>query len=115
MLLSRFFCLATILLLSGCTTDSLEALRPQSQAELPDEVSFETHVLPLMQTYCSVNGCHDGSNTFTVPLTNYAQIRPQIETIGQVLRDGSMPIGRNMRADELELILTWIDQGGPQN
>ena len=71
--------------------------------------------MPLIQTYCSVGGCHDGSNAMALPLLSYGDIRPQAEAVATSLQDGSMPIGRSMHPDEVGLILRRIEQGALQN
>lgn len=108
------FSFGLLLALLGCTHDSVEALRPTEPTPTA-AVSFAEEVRPLMQAYCSLSGCHDGSSPLADPLLTYAQIRPQAQAIADEVASGSMPIGRSLRADQIDLLLRWVAEGAREN
>jgi hypothetical protein len=93
-----------------------------------DEVSYSTHIVPILEAYCSTSGCHDGSVkpdlrenvswnslvsggfvNLTVPEASI--LYEDVEFIGN-----PMPIG-GAQLSELnrQLILCWISEGAKNN
>lgn len=107
--------LFVILLLSSCVFESREELFSR-----PDEVSFSTDILPLIQANCV--SCHSqptpNGNT---PLENYDNIKAA-GTSGvllDVLRGENgrsvMPPTGALPSSEIELVERWINNGMPNN
>ena len=77
-------------------------------------VSFSTTVFPIFETKCSYAGCHDHLDP-NLPLTNYAEIKPEIGPIKESILGNTMPKTGELTPDQKEAILTWIEQGALNN
>lgn len=102
------------ILFSSCTKDKTQP------PECPTEISFSQDIEPLIQTNCSLSGCH--ASGFTSPaLTSYAEIsahaenmlsRMQLDPTNSLL----MPSG-GPKLDSLIIsnFACWIAQGKKNN
>lgn len=81
----------------------------------PDLVSFSAEVFPIINSNCSLSGCHD-ANSQNNPLTSYEEIVSNVDNVEYLVGVGTMPPPPNLLSQaEKELILLWIDQGAPNN
>lgn len=95
----------------------------------PEDVSFNTHVLPILATKCGTSQCHDGTKVpdLTTELA-YNSLRsggylnltfPHESLLYTSLNEGinglQMPPAGALSELEKELILVWITKGAPND
>lgn len=97
----------------------------KSAPDLPEltlnsEPSFSTSILPLFQSACSIEECHDGIQP--PDLRTYQKIFRNKEDIVERLNDVANPmppIGvpdiRMLKPSEKEMIIKWIENGALEN
>lgn len=105
-----FLPIVLLLSLGACRQDSLEVLAAP-YAAVDSAVSFQADLMPLVEAYCSTSGCHDGSTSLAEPLTSYAEIRPQADSVVAQVERREMPIGLSLTPDEIAVFTRWLDQG----
>jgi hypothetical protein len=77
-------------------------------------VSWLSDILPIMTTYCSKSGCHDGisrGNDWRI----YDQVKANAQIIKQNTQSKNMPFDQLMPQDKIDLIRCWVDDGAPNN
>lgn len=77
-------------------------------------VSWSNDIRPIMETYCAVSGCHNGtsrSNDFR----KYSSVRFYSKSIRSKTQERSMPFDRSLTQDQIDIIACWIDDGMPEN
>ncbi|MGK7395512.1 MAG: c-type cytochrome [Candidatus Cyclobacteriaceae bacterium M3_2C_046] len=82
-------------------------------------VSFEKEVLPIIQQTCAIETCHIGGQT-PPNLTKYNRIRAWAQRIKLrvTLPRAPMPPKDSkvrLTQDQIDKIVTWIDQGANNN
>lgn len=95
----------------------------------PDDVSFNTHILPILVAKCSTPECHDGTKKpnllaeqayTSLKSGGYLNVTFPKESILYVsLEQGigglQMPPAGSLSQLEKELILVWIGKGAPND
>lgn len=77
-------------------------------------VSWSNDIKPIMETYCAVSGCHNGtsrSNDFR----KYNTVKFYSKSIRSKTQDGSMPFDGELTQNQIDIIACWIDDGLPNN
>jgi len=89
--------------------------------ECPDTISFAGFIEPLIQSNCSVSGCHDaGTASSGYNLEGYGNISTQADDILEAIKHENsgqpMPFGQPKLSDSLiGNFDCWIKQGKLQN
>lgn len=118
--LTFFIFLITTFLLSSCKHES--ELLPG----VP-EVCFETQILPVIQSSCTMSGCHTGNNEL-VALNTYENLRRLVEpgkpmqsklhkviTANRILESAMPPKPQQALSNtQIDAITIWILQGAAQ-
>lgn len=95
----------------------------------PDSVYFQNSIAPILNSMCSTEGCHDGSDPDNdVLLTSYLSVMEEVnagdpgnsdlyEVITEKDPDNQMPPADSpqLTNDQIALIQTWISQGAQNN
>ena len=95
----------------------------------PDQVSYNTHILPLLTTKCSTPACHDGTKVPNLlPENAYNSLRsggylnltfPEESLLYISITDGVggllMPPSGALSQLDKDVILTWIAKGAPND
>jgi hypothetical protein len=117
---------------SGCTKD--HALSSNCQT-CPDTVYFHANVIPILNQYCALSGCHSGSGSqkgvdldSTKAYATLTQIGPGYVNPGNTvtsvllseLNPGTgvnqhMPPSSQLDPCTIQEIYCWIQQGAPHN
>jgi hypothetical protein len=102
----------TYLLSAACVHDTTQAPLTCS----PDHpVSWSKDIKALIETKCSIPGCHTANSTTQLRLATYEQVQAsQGDVRGQVF-NRNMPRGTALSDKEIFLITCWIDQGARDN
>jgi hypothetical protein len=77
-------------------------------------VSWVNEILPIMTTYCSKSGCHDGisrGNDWRI----YEQVKTNAQVIKQNTQTRNMPFDQLLPQEKIDLIQCWVDDGAPNN
>lgn len=95
----------------------------------PDDVSFKTHILPLLVTKCATSSCHDGTKApnllaenaynslksggyYNLTFPNESILLVSVnEGIGGLL----MPPAGALSQLEKDLLMVWIAKGAPND
>ncbi len=120
-----YLCVVLVSIFQSCYYDSPPPLQPIN----PEDVSFSTHILPIMAKSCSTSNCHDGT---TAPnllgerawselksgFVNTTQ--PQNSSVYKAVEflpggDPMPPGGPQIPELDRQLILAWIQNGAPNN
>jgi hypothetical protein len=102
---------------------------PQPLPIEPDQVSFNTHILPLLTTKCSTPQCHDGTKVPNLLAENaYNSLRsggylntvfPEESLLYISINEGvgglQMPPSGALSELNKDLILVWIAKGAPND
>ena len=95
----------------------------------PEDVSFKTHILPMLVTKCSTAQCHDGTRQPNLlPENAYNSLRsggylnmtfPEESLLYKSMDEGIsglvMPPAGSVSQLEKDLILTWMAKGAPND
>ena len=95
----------------------------------PEDVSFNTHILPILTEKCGTTECHDGTKKPDLRAANaYRELKsggyynvtfPEDSKIYVSITDGIgglvMPPSGSVSQLDQELILTWIAKGAPND
>jgi hypothetical protein len=114
--------------LTGCYYDTEEELYPDSGSTICDtvSVSYATDIVPIMNSKCSVSGCHAGVNAAAgIPLDTYDGVKSYLDAdkarfISSIIWDGNasnMPKGASAKMSDCNIntIRAWINVGYPNN
>ncbi len=101
-------------LIFSCAKDKVSYVSPPN---CPDTISFNTQVLPMIQSNCT--GCHNAGNGTGYTLTNHSNISASADAIlGSMHANGYqlMPQGGPALPDSLiQKVECWIYQGKKNN
>ena len=76
--------------------------------------SWSTDIYPVIETYCALSGCHNGSAR--VDLRPYNNARTYAQQIKSMTQDRSMPYdGTPLKQSDIDKIACWVDDGAPNN
>jgi len=112
--------LLTSVLFAGCTSDVIVP----KETPVPDQVSFNQHVIPIFSASCNLTGCHapGGKSPDLSPSVAYDNLIlyglvdtdvPASSTIYVKITTGSMK--QYAKPGDAEVILKWIEQGALDN
>ena len=118
--MKKIACLVACAVITSCTSDIIEPKEPQ----VPDQVSFSTHVIPIFDLSCNTTGCHSPGGkspnlTASVAYDNlilYGLIdtdAPASSSLYVKITTGSM--AQYAKPGDAEIILKWIEQGALDN
>ena len=114
-----------ILLLAACYSDKEDQLYTAPSTGTGCDtanISFATHIQPIMNQYCAISGCHDAvTKSFTHDLSSYAGVKSSAERgrfLPSIKHESTylpMPKGMAKLGDcEITKITAWINAGMPQ-
>lgn len=108
----RLFYFIALLFFLGCGEDPkptpVPTPTPIVDDPLPDQVTYQEHVLPLFKVKCQA--CHNAStpdrnwSVYEIAYSKRAVIKLRIE-------NRTMPIGLTITEGQRQLIIKWVDQG----
>ena len=95
----------------------------------PEDVSFNTHILPMLVSKCSSPQCHDGTKAPDLRADKaynslksggyYSLVFPEESILYVSITEGIggllMPPSGSLSQLEKDLILTWIAKGAPND
>lgn len=84
-----------------------------SEAKITTGVSYETSIKNIIATNCAISNCHNGS--ISPNLTTFANIQSSASRIKVRTANRSMPRGRSLSQEQIDLIACWVDDGALQN
>lgn len=117
-----FFFFVLVLLLSACSKDSetINYARPQGCDSIA--FSYKNDIAPIIHGNCNLSECHTVGGEGSYDYTNYAVVADRIRTsrfldrLNLPLDDSQhMPLGFQMNPCEKYSLITWIQQGYPDN
>ena len=83
----------------------------------PCETSYATDIVPIINSKCSITGCHTSGVLFG-DYTNYAELKARADN-GKikllVLDNATMPIGSSLTGEQMQKIKCWLDNGAQNN
>jgi len=74
-------------------------------------VSFENSIRDIIRNDCAISGCHNGSRS--PDLRTASAIQSNAKRIKARTANRSMPRGRTLTQNEIDLIACWADDGAP--
>ena len=90
---------------AGCETSQ--------SVDILTNASYENSIKTIVETNCSISGCHDGS--ISPDLTTFNNIQSSANRIKARTANGSMPRGRTLTQTQIDLIACWVDDGALNN
>jgi hypothetical protein len=78
-------------------------------------ISYRLEIAPLIQANCATSACHDGSSSTLSDLTLYQELYDRSGSIRGYVLTGYMPPSAKMDSYDIQALVTWIDQGSPNN
>ena len=107
------YCIPLALILTSCVYHDLT---PQSHT-VPmvrcDTISWQRHILPIMEQNCAIKGCHDGKTR--LDWRDYETIKDFAASVEITTLDHSMPPDFSISDKEIQSIRCWVDGGAPEN
>jgi hypothetical protein len=90
---------------SGCEIDQMVNIKAG--------VSFTASISPIIETNCTVTGCHNGSQfpDFRV----FKNIHDNASQIKTLTSNRTMPQEGSITQAEINIIACWVDDGAPEN
>lgn len=79
--------------------------------------SFSANVNPIIQSSCATDAsCHGaGSSNGPGPLLTYTQISNARISVKTSVANGTMPKNGSLSTAQKNMIICWVDSGGPNN
>jgi hypothetical protein len=79
--------------------------------------SFSSDVKSIISSSCAIgSSCHgSGSNRGCGPLTTYAEIYANRNSVSSSVSSGSMPQGSSLTSTQKNNIICWVNQGAANN
>lgn len=99
-----------VLASQACTYDTL----PESQVICTDQISWSAHIKPIIETKCTLEGCHNGSSG----LPNFYQfenIKQRASLVKELTTARIMPRTGSLTQAQIDSIACWVDNGAPEN
>lgn len=97
--------------------DSLCTATLEYTVEEFPEVSFASHIKPIIDTNCQIDECH-GHNQQIPSWDSYVDIADRAERIRYMVTERLMPkpsSGGSLTDQQIEDIQNWVDVGAPNN
>ena len=80
---------------------------------IANSTSLETDIMPIIQANCALSGCHISARSPT--LNSKIQVISNANAIKSATESRSMPIGRSLTQDQIDLISCWVEAGAKDN
>lgn len=107
-------------LFTSCAFD--EAIEPKQVEEIGacDTITYSKHIAPIFETYCTLSGCHDGSDSRRLNYSTYDVVSGNhILILTAIKQEGSfkMPFDPNtwqpfkLEDSKIALFECWIENG----
>jgi hypothetical protein len=80
-------------------------------------ISYANDIRPILDTNCQISGCH-GSNGGIPSWATYETVSANAAKIKTRTGNGSMPpisSGKDLTADQIQMIASWVDDGALNN
>jgi len=111
---SLFFIGFIAVVFHSCTNDqTLDVV-----CDLPDDISYQNDVFPIIETSCAISYCHVNNFSFG-DFTTYDNTLTYLdnETLLTRVSAGTMPPpnSKPLESCEVQLIEIWIENGYPDN
>ena len=101
--------IGVILVATSCNkSDNALAVAP-----CDPNTSFSNTVLPILNTSCNANGCHD--NIVITALNNYQTVHDGAVQIKNSVISGRMPKSGSLSVKDKDAIICWVDNGAKNN
>jgi hypothetical protein len=80
-------------------------------------ISFQTHISTIIQTRCSLSGCHNGDNGASRNWTVFSNVQSNAANIKSRTGSRSMPPAgaQQLTQEQIDLIACWVDSGAQNN
>lgn len=112
----------SILFLSACSKESVKEIYTKPQGCDSIAFSYNNDISPIIQANCNLSACHAVGGDGSYDYTNYAVVADRIRSgrfIERLLLPVDdplhMPVGIKMNSCEQYRLITWIQQGFPNN
>jgi len=76
-------------------------------------ISFTSSILPIIQSSCTISGCHNGSQF--PDLRVFKNIQDNAARIKTQTASRAMPLDATLTQSQIDAITCWVDDGAPQN
>lgn len=109
--------LVCLFMLNSCYKDNEESLYGNQNCDTQN-VSYATHIQPIISATCATVGCHVQGGSGNGVFENYDQLKSKVDngSIRQrVLVQLDMPPSEPLSACQIKLIQQWLDSGAPNN
>lgn len=101
-----------LLLLAGCEYENEEALFGDAE-KCTSSVLFEGDIRAILQTNCTLAGCHAAGGT-PPELTTFERAHASAADILHLTQSRQMPppsSGISLSEEEIDMIACWVEQG----
>ncbi len=100
--------------LNACVEHNFPA--PTVECSTVDEISYSLEVEPIIDTHCSISGCHDGTLGPEKDWTNPVALQGKsAEVKRRVLLPDSdnqkMPLTGSLDQQQIARVVCWVEQG----
>lgn len=87
--------------------------RVSKSVQVTSRASFANDISPIISTNCAISGCHKGGG-----LTDFSIVK-NIQTSATAIKaqtsSRSMPIGKTLTDDQINVIACWVNDGARDN
>ncbi|MBY0433992.1 MAG: hypothetical protein K2U26_07775 [Cyclobacteriaceae bacterium] len=77
-------------------------------------ISYANDISPIVTTNCTLSGCHD-AGTGSRDYTNFSNVKSAALSIKTRTGNRTMPLGRVLTQNQIDLIACWVDDGAINN
>jgi hypothetical protein len=79
-------------------------------------VSYAQDIMPILQTNCTLSGCHNGDLGGSRDWRNFDNVKTNAQNIKTRTGNKSMPAGGlSLTPQQIQLIACWVDDGANKN
>lgn len=111
----RFYNKPAFLFLGACWMSCVyHDFSPKESNEVCNpQTSWQTDILPILETRCAISECHDGITRRN--FTSYEEVKQYAFSIKQRTINRSMPFDGPLPQDQIDKIACWVDNGAVEN
>jgi hypothetical protein len=88
--------------------------RVSKSVMVTSKAGFSNDISPIISTNCALSGCHK-NGTGLPDFSVLKNIQASASAIKAQTASRSMPIGRTLTVDEINVIACWVNDGAPDN
>lgn len=98
----------------SCSKDDAEPDDDKVDCSTVMQATYTDEIKSIIDGTCSIEGCHNGSNSSLPSLTNYDEVFARRSGIRNQVESKNMPPAGALSQELINLIACWVENGAPE-